>query len=154
MQDKNSPVCEIFGYFQGELVSKVGMTVGWAGRNKIRRALPERGTRQVVKTEIRLWYFCGQMRNRRSFHCGDFQFWWTVRGSNPRPRRCERRALPAELTAQISHFSIKKVMKNRFLRYSILRGKSRKSDCWIGREPEPWDVTAYGCEPYALPTEL
>lgn len=34
MQDKNSPVCEIFGYFQGELVSKVGMTVGWAGRNK------------------------------------------------------------------------------------------------------------------------
>ena len=33
--------------------------------------------RQVVKTEIRLWYFCGQMRNRRSFHCGDFQFWWT-----------------------------------------------------------------------------
>src|SRR4030095_10178302 len=26
-------------------------------------------------------------------------FAWTVRGSNPRPRRCERRALPAELTA-------------------------------------------------------
>src|SRR5262245_45973376 len=25
---------------------------------------------------------------------------WTVRDSNPRPRRCERRALPAELTAQ------------------------------------------------------
>ena len=76
----------------------------------------------MVKTEIRLWYFCGQIRNCRSFHCGNFQFWWTVRGSNPRPRRCERRALPAELTAQISHFSIKKVMKNGFLRYSILRG--------------------------------
>lgn len=26
--------------------------------------------------------------------------WWTVRDSNPRPRRCERRALPAELTAR------------------------------------------------------
>ncbi len=26
---------------------------------------------------------------------------WTVRGSNPRPRRCERRALPTELTAQV-----------------------------------------------------
>ena len=26
-------------------------------------------------------------------------FWWTARGSNPRPRRCERRALPAELAA-------------------------------------------------------
>ena len=36
--------------------------------------------------------------------------------------------LPAELTAQISHFSIKKVAKNGFLRYSILKGKSKKSD--------------------------
>ena len=25
--------------------------------------------------------------------------WWTRRGSNPRPQRCERRALPAELRA-------------------------------------------------------
>ena len=82
----------------------------------------------MVKTEIRLWYFCGQTGNRRGKNHGDFQFWWTVRGSNPRPRRCERRALPAELTAQISHFSIKKVAKNGFLRYSILKGKSKKSD--------------------------
>ena len=29
----------------------------------------------MVKAEIRLWYFCSQMRNCRSFHCGDFQFW-------------------------------------------------------------------------------
>ena len=29
-------------------------------------------------------------------------FWWTVRDSNPRPLRCERSALPAELTAQNS----------------------------------------------------
>src|SRR5437867_5588597 len=26
--------------------------------------------------------------------------WWRVRDSNPRPRRCERRALPTELTPQ------------------------------------------------------
>ena len=45
-----------------------------AAVNKIRRALPKGGARQVVKTEIRLWYFCGQMRNRRSENCGDFQF--------------------------------------------------------------------------------
>ena len=38
MQDKNSSVCGIFGYFQGELVSKVGMTVGWVGRNKERKS--------------------------------------------------------------------------------------------------------------------
>ena len=28
-------------------------------------------------------------------------FWWTVRGSNPRPLHCERSTLPAELTAPI-----------------------------------------------------
>src|SRR6266850_6810399 len=28
--------------------------------------------------------------------------WWTARGSNPRPPRCERGALPAELAAHVS----------------------------------------------------
>ena len=96
--------------------------------NKRRALLPKRGALQVVKTKTRLWYFCGQTRNRRGKNHSDFQFWWTVRGSNPRPRRCERRALPAELTAQISRFSIKKVVKNGFLKYSILKGKSEKPD--------------------------
>ena len=35
-------------------------------------------------------------------------------------------ALPAALQAPIGHFSIKKVAKNGFLRYSILREKSEK----------------------------
>jgi hypothetical protein len=32
-------------------------------------------------------------------HEADFQGvkWWSGRGSNPRPRHCERRALPTEL---------------------------------------------------------
>ena len=30
-----------------------------------------------------------------------FGFWWTRRGSNPRPPRCERGALPTELRARI-----------------------------------------------------
>ena len=46
----------------------------------------------------------------------------------PEPFGCEPNALPAELRAQIGHFSIKKVMKNGFLRYSILREKSEKPD--------------------------
>ena len=46
----------------------------------------------------------------------------------PEPFGCEPNALPAELRAQIGHFSIKKVMKNGFSGYSILRGKSGKSD--------------------------
>src|SRR5206468_1352816 len=29
--------------------------------------------------------------------------WWRVRDSNPRPRRCERRALPTELTPRNCH---------------------------------------------------
>ena len=65
-----------------------------AAVNKRRALLPKMGALQVVKTKTCLWYFCGQMRNRRGKNHGDFQFWWTVRGSNPRPRRCERRALP------------------------------------------------------------
>ena len=44
----------------------------------------------------------------------------------PEPFGCEPNALPAELRAHIGHFSIKKVAKNGFLRYSILREKSEK----------------------------
>ena len=69
--------------------------------NKRRVLLPKRGALQVVKTKTCLWYFCGQTRNRRGFYHGDFHFWWTRRGSNPRPLRCERSALPAELRARL-----------------------------------------------------
>lgn len=34
----------------------------------------QKGVLQVVRAEIRLWYFCGQTKNRRSLHCGDFHF--------------------------------------------------------------------------------
>src|SRR5438876_9801332 len=32
--------------------------------------------------------------------------WWRVRDSNPRPRRCERRALPTELTPREANVRI------------------------------------------------
>src|SRR5688572_19416510 len=35
-----------------------------------------------------------------------WKVWWTARDSNPRPRRCERRALPTELAAHAVQFSI------------------------------------------------
>ena len=50
----------------------------------------------------------GQRRHQREEHhqleVGEFHLaiadvWWTVGDSNPRPPRCERGALPAELTA-------------------------------------------------------
>ena len=43
-------------------------------------------------------------------------------------QKTEPFALPAELRAQIDRFSIKKVAKNGFLGYSILREKSEKPD--------------------------
>ena len=46
----------------------------------------------------------------------------------PEPFGCEPNALPAELRAHIDHFSIKKVVKNGFSRYSILREKSEIPD--------------------------
>ena len=54
----------------------------------------------MIKSEIHLWCFSSQIKKRRSKNRSVFQFWWTRRGSNPRPLRCERSALPAELRAQ------------------------------------------------------
>lgn len=34
----------------------------------------KRGALPAAKAEIRLWYFCGQTRNRRGFYHGDFHF--------------------------------------------------------------------------------
>ena len=40
---------------------------------------------------------CGEpYRGREKFLCNE---WWRIRDSNPRPPRCERGALPAELAA-------------------------------------------------------
>ena len=78
----------------------------------------------MVKTEIRLWYFCGQTKNHRQIG-GDFsEIGGPEEDRTPEPFGCEPNALPAELRAHIGHFSIKKVAKNGFLRYSILREKS------------------------------
>ena len=62
--------------------------------------------------------------------------WWTRRGSNPRPLRCERSALPAELRAQIGTFYTKKVAEFGFLKYSIFGKKSNKSEWKTG--PQTW----------------
>ena len=104
----------------------------------------------MVKTEIRLWYFCGQTRNRRGFYHGDFHFWWTRRGSNPRPLRCERSALPAELRAHIGRFSIKKSYEKRIFEIFDFEGIVRKNGRGTGNKNWGRDVRPYGCEPNAL----
>ena len=48
-----------------------------------------------LRTSFRLALgFAGMAKERDKIE------WWTRRGSNPRPRRCERRALPTELLAR------------------------------------------------------
>src|SRR5882672_2901801 len=39
--------------------------------------------------------------------------WWRVRDSNPRPRRCERRALPTELTPRVESLRILHAIRGR-----------------------------------------
>ena len=36
--------------------------------------LQRNSTSPIQISDIRLWYFCGQTKNRRSFHCGDSLF--------------------------------------------------------------------------------
>ena len=67
---------------------------------------------------------------------------------------CERSALPAELRAQIGTIRAKKVANFGFLKYSIFRGKSNKSDRKTGNRKSDRICLNYGCEPNALPTEL
>ena len=55
---------------------------------------------------------------------------------------CERSALPAELRAQISTFHAKKVANFGFLKYTIFRGKSNKSNRKTGnRKPDRMCLT-------------
>ena len=94
--------------------------------NKKGHSFRKGGALQVVKTEIRLWYFCGQTRNRRGKNHGDFHFGGPdrIRTDDPYNANVVRSQLRHRPLLAI--FSIKKVAKNGFLRYSILREKSEK----------------------------
>ena len=45
----------------------------------------------------------------------DLKIWWRITGSNRRPLRCQRSALPAELIPQIVEKCIMKVSKRKAL---------------------------------------
>ena len=63
------------------------------GETKIRRAFPRGSARQVVKLEIRLWYFCGQTKNHRQIG-GDFsEIGGPEEDRTPEPFGCEPYAL-------------------------------------------------------------
>jgi hypothetical protein len=63
-------------------------------RKKPRRAREEWNGFLIRKAEPQPSRACG---SRNSQHAREI--WWTAGGSNPRPHRCERCALPAELAA-------------------------------------------------------
>ena len=53
----------------------------------------------LAPSRVRTPYFIS--KNQKQALWPAFGFWWTRRGSNPRPPRCERGALPTELRARI-----------------------------------------------------
>src|SRR5271157_543922 len=53
-------------------------------------------------------------------------FWWTAWDSNPRPRRCERRALPTELAA---HLHIQYSRSRGWEAHRIWLGAA--CSCWV-----------------------
>ena len=63
-------------------------------------------------------------------------------------QKTEPFALPAELRAQIGHFSIKKVMKNRFFEIFGFEEKSRKTRLVNGKR-----TSAAGCSFIWLQTQ-
>ena len=63
--------------------------------------------------------------------------WWVVRGSNPRPTRCKRVALPAELTTLF-------ILKRKVLSH---RGKEN-ADPVI--EPAFGSITYFSCSQHPL----
>ena len=67
--------------------------------------------------------------------------WWTQRDLNPRPLRCERSALPAELWALKDYVIIILLCRhfcNSFLHFFVVRLKK-----WCGRR----DLNPHDCSP-------
>ena len=69
------------------------------------------------------------------------------------PHGCEPCALPAELQAQIGTFYAEKVAEFGFLKYALFR-KNQQIEQENREQEIRSDVSRYGCEPNALPTEL
>ena len=51
---------------------------------------PSNGPVYVGSSAPRLWYFCGQTKNHRSFHCGDFLFGGPEGDRTLEPHGCEK----------------------------------------------------------------
>lgn len=48
--------------------------------------------------------------------------WWTIWGSNPRPQRCERCALPAELIAHMKFCFLSEWYFDKFYKHNACTG--------------------------------
>ncbi len=94
--------------------------------NKKGHSFRKGGALQVVKTEIRLWYFCGQTRNRRGKNHGDFHFGGPDRIRTDDPYNANVVRSQLRYRPLLAIFQSKKLRKMDFWRYSILREKSEK----------------------------
>ena len=118
-----------------------------------RALLPKKGALQVVKTKTCLWYFCGQTRNRRSLHCGDFHFGGPDRIRTDDPYNANVVRSQLRYRPLLAIFQSKSYEK-RIYKIFNFQGIVRKIGLLIGRGPKPWDVRPYECERSALPAEL
>jgi hypothetical protein len=68
--------------------------------------------------------------------CYRWSKWWAMTGSNRRPRRCKRRALPAELIAREDRTSNTRFRSiPRLQRLTYLRPRQRNAGCPINGQP-------------------
>ena len=79
----SSDVIGMQGHFDG--INSEGKLQGWAG---------SKNTNEDFKSLSKVTSY---LKYKKARHSPAF-LWWVVRGSNPRPIRCKRIALPAELT--------------------------------------------------------
>ena len=88
-------------------------------------------------------YFFIKLRRSQGFFtlASSVLLWWTQRDLNPRPLRCERSALPAELWALKDYVIIILLCRhfcNSFLHFFVVRLKK-----WCGRR----DLNPHDCSP-------
>lgn len=96
---KRQAVCGIYPRATGNSVRITLFGLIWQGRTVVPTLAPEIGRRYSDQSQSRVGLY--QLLANRIYRDENIRMvaWWAVTGSNRRPSRCKRDALPTELTA-------------------------------------------------------
>ena len=108
----------------------------------------------MVKTEIRLWYFCGQTGKSPQLSLRRFPVLVDGKGIEPSTSAMRTPRSPSWANRPNRPFFNQKSCKKRIFEIFNFEGIVRKTEQKIGRKNRAGDGGPYGCEPNALPTEL